>query len=296
MTANEKEASRQGQVPVSMTARLLITACLLLGACGEAAAGPAEPTAFPSGDRLAGASRWETAVAISREQFPDGADVVYLADGHSLADAVAGGSLTAGPTLLVPRCGELPTVVAEEVRRLRPERVLTLGGERAICDATLASAVRAARRAVTGVQVSARLVGSGAQTEGLEVSVTQPVETADDSVRLFLQHDLIIETDRERTHGGLNSYAESATVASGNVLGLSVTCGYGWGPDGTPSGDPCPGVGLSPGLVPGRNRFPVYLYDKVGQAELGPGRYVFSIPLGDGNPQLELVYQVERRG
>jgi len=87
--------------------------------------------------RLAGASRIETAVAISAHAFPDGAEVVYLARADDPADAVAGGSLTDGPILLVPSCGDLPQVVRAEIERLAPDRVVALGGPAAVCDALL---------------------------------------------------------------------------------------------------------------------------------------------------------------
>ncbi|MEE8601775.1 cell wall-binding repeat-containing protein [Euzebya tangerina] len=107
-----------------------------------AARQPGEPTPSPTptqtgplrdGDRLAGPSRIETAIAISQEQFPDGAATAYLARADVFADAVAGGALTAGPILLVPSCGVLPGVVADEIARLHPDRVVALGGEAAVC-------------------------------------------------------------------------------------------------------------------------------------------------------------------
>lgn len=82
---------------------------------------------------MAGPSRIETAVAISREQFPDGALTAYLARADVFADAVAGGTLTQGPILLVPSCGQLPEVVGAEIARLDPTRVVALGGQAAVC-------------------------------------------------------------------------------------------------------------------------------------------------------------------
>ncbi len=90
--------------------------------------------------RLEGADRISTAVAISRRAFPDAAAVVYLARSDVPFDALAAGSLQDGPILLVPSCGPLPPVVAEEVRRLRPGMVASLGGRAAVCDAVLQEA------------------------------------------------------------------------------------------------------------------------------------------------------------
>lgn len=82
--------------------------------------------------RLAGRNRYETAVAISRYGFPvDGsADQVVVATGLNFPDALAGGPAAAalgGPVLLTSPL-DLPDAVAEEIRRLQPERIVVLGG------------------------------------------------------------------------------------------------------------------------------------------------------------------------
>ena len=90
--------------------------------------------------RLAGDNRILTAIEISERSFPTGSDVVYLARSDVFADAVAGGSLTDGPILLVPSCGDLPEAVGDEIGRLGPDEVIALGGAAAICDSMLAQA------------------------------------------------------------------------------------------------------------------------------------------------------------
>ncbi len=70
--------------------------------------------------RIAGATRIETSVAISKTLFsPDEAPTVYLARQDVFADAVAAGSLTDGPVILVPTCGAVPSAVKTEVRSAR---------------------------------------------------------------------------------------------------------------------------------------------------------------------------------
>lgn len=91
----------------------------------------------PEVGRLAGVDRIETAVAISRHEFVNGASTVYLARADVPADAVAGGSLTGGPILLVPTCLPLPQIVRAEIARLEPDRIWALGGPGAICDELL---------------------------------------------------------------------------------------------------------------------------------------------------------------
>lgn len=90
--------------------------------------------------RIAGPSRIDTAAAIAEAAFPNSAEEVYLARADVFADAVAAGSLTGGPTLLVPSCGEVPQVVARAIARLAVQRVVALGGEAAVCQTLLDTA------------------------------------------------------------------------------------------------------------------------------------------------------------
>lgn len=94
-------------------------------------------------DRLAGATRFDTAAEVSAYRFPTGADRVYVARADDFPDALAGGVLQGGPILLVPRCGDLPAPIAREIRRLDPDRVTGLGGQQAVCEQTLRHAANA---------------------------------------------------------------------------------------------------------------------------------------------------------
>ncbi|MFV0407813.1 MAG: cell wall-binding repeat-containing protein [Propioniciclava sp.] len=84
--------------------------------------------------RLNGANRYETSAAVSQASF-NSADTVYLATGANFADALsavpaAGGR---GPVLLVGK-SNLTTQVCQEVYRLKPKRIVTIGGTAAIED------------------------------------------------------------------------------------------------------------------------------------------------------------------
>ena len=97
---------------------------------------PPAPTGTRTVERIAGNDRYDTAVGISQQRYPSGrsAAVVFLARGDVFSpDALVGGSLTEGPTLLVPQCGALPNLVIAEIRRLNPARIVGLGGPGAIC-------------------------------------------------------------------------------------------------------------------------------------------------------------------
>ena len=84
--------------------------------------------------RLAGANRYATATAISRSGFGAGVPVAYVATGLNYPDALAGGpaaGLAGGPVLLT-NPGDLPQVTRDELTRLRPGRIVILGGTGAV--------------------------------------------------------------------------------------------------------------------------------------------------------------------
>jgi putative cell wall-binding protein len=96
-------------------------------------------------DRVAGDDRYVTAVEVSRASFADGAVVgtVVVASGENFPDALSAAPAAVklgGPLLLTPK-GELPQVVAAEIRRLDPERIILVGGPAAV-DNTVLNALR----------------------------------------------------------------------------------------------------------------------------------------------------------
>ena len=158
---------RCGEVPAAVTAeidRLDPDRVTALG--GEAAVCEQLLTNAATGrvsDRIAGPTRFETAVEIAEAQFPDGAEEVYVAHAFDSPDAVAGGVLTRGPILLVPASGPLPDAVAAAVERLDPDRVLALGGSVAVSDEILDAAAggRATDRLAgpTRIETAAAIAG-----------------------------------------------------------------------------------------------------------------------------------------
>jgi len=82
--------------------------------------------------RWAGADRYGTAAAISKETFTTAStvDVVYVATGLDFPDALAGGAaggLTHGPVLLVAGAN-IPKATKDELTRMKPKQVFVLGG------------------------------------------------------------------------------------------------------------------------------------------------------------------------
>lgn len=83
---------------------------------------------------------------MSKAAFPSaGVPVAYVANGMDFPDALAGAAaagLLGGPVLLTPSNG-LPAAVKNELSRLRPQRVVILGGT-GVVSATVESQVGAA--------------------------------------------------------------------------------------------------------------------------------------------------------
>lgn len=71
----------------------------------------------------------------------DGARTAYLVSGVSGADAALTATLSDGPVYLVPPCGPLPATVAAGLRRVRPQRIVAVGDDRALCPRLLQQAV-----------------------------------------------------------------------------------------------------------------------------------------------------------
>jgi len=90
--------------------------------------------------RQSGVDRYATAVAISAANHAAGsADVVYIATGTTFPDALAAApiaGLERGPVLLVAPTS-VPGSVANELRRLSPNRVVIVGGPGSVSDAVV---------------------------------------------------------------------------------------------------------------------------------------------------------------
>jgi len=87
--------------------------------------------------RLAGRDRYATAAAVGAATFVPGVPVVYVATGLNFPDALAGAAVAGfqdGPVLLVST-NAIPTVTAVELARLKPQRIVILGGTGVVSDA-----------------------------------------------------------------------------------------------------------------------------------------------------------------
>lgn len=108
-------------------------------------------------ERLAGPDRFATSAAISSGSFPQpGVPVVYIADGMNFPDALSAApaaSITGGPVLLVTATS-IPPAIAGELVRLKPDKIVLLGGAGAV-----SSDVQRRLAAYASTQVVQRLEG-----------------------------------------------------------------------------------------------------------------------------------------
>jgi putative cell wall-binding protein len=111
--------------------------CSVIAVAGTASA---SPTVI----RFQGADRYATSAAIVDANYAPGVPVAYVATGLNFPDALAGGAAAAnagGPLLLV-RPTDIPSSVATELTRLKPGRIVVLGGVLAV-GASVATALQA---------------------------------------------------------------------------------------------------------------------------------------------------------
>lgn len=98
--------------------------------------------------RIAGQDRYQTAVAVSKHAYPNGAATVLIATGADFPDALSAAALGAkiqAPLLLTEQ-NSLPASIAAEISRLKPSKIVIIGGP-----------------GVVSTQVESRLKGLGAQ-------------------------------------------------------------------------------------------------------------------------------------
>ncbi|GAA2238054.1 hypothetical protein GCM10009851_23890 [Herbiconiux moechotypicola] len=85
-------------------------------------------------ERVGGADRYEVSAAVSARVFPPHVPVVYLASGEGYADALSGGAMAGGQSgpVLLTRRSSIPDPVIAELARLKPYRIVVLGGVNSI--------------------------------------------------------------------------------------------------------------------------------------------------------------------
>ena len=107
--------------------------------------------------RFAGADRYATAARVSSASFASGVPIAYVATGSDFPDALAAGPAAArsgGPVLLT-QGSSVPAATATELARLKPGRIVVLGGSAVVSDAVVAQL-----RAYATSGVATRIAGA----------------------------------------------------------------------------------------------------------------------------------------
>ena len=116
--------------------------------------------------RMAGPDRYATAATISSWHFAPGVPVAYVATGRNFPDALAVGPVAGrqgGPVLLTDP-SSIPDATRNELARLRPQRIVIVGGE-----GVVSPGVAQQLQAFTGQPV-ARLAGADRYATAAEVA------------------------------------------------------------------------------------------------------------------------------
>lgn len=125
--------------------------------------------------RIAGADRYSTAAAVSKAHFAPGVDVAYIATGLNFPDALAGGPAAArhGGPILLTAPNALPAATSAELARLKPAKIVVLGGPGVVQDDVLGDlrslAPTVTRVAGTDRYSTAAAISSSAFSAGVPV-------------------------------------------------------------------------------------------------------------------------------
>jgi putative cell wall-binding protein len=168
-----------------LRASALIAVAMFLSFTGTAAHAdearlcPLTQNAPSSIERIGGPDRFAVSAAVSASTFTPGVPVAFLASGSTFPDALSGSAAAGylgGPVLLVNGGNEVPTDIAQELSRLKPQKIVVLGGTAAISETMELTMERFAPivRRIAGAdrfEVSAALAGEVGRGRGATVYI-----------------------------------------------------------------------------------------------------------------------------
>lgn len=101
----------------------------------------------PSVTRVGGQDRYEVSAAVSRANYWVGTKTVYIASGSVYSDALSGSAAAArrGSPVLLTAPNVLPNSIRTELQRIKPERIVILGGPGSVSNGVLNELQRYAR-------------------------------------------------------------------------------------------------------------------------------------------------------
>lgn len=117
----------------------------------------------PRVERIGGTDRFAVSAAVSAATFGPGVPVAYIASGETFPDALSGSAASGAqraPVLLVTRAA-IPGVVRVELTRLKPQRIVLLGGSNTI-DPSVENTLRSYSNSVSRIAGADRFEVSAA--------------------------------------------------------------------------------------------------------------------------------------
>ena len=135
--------TKPGSLPGAIAAelsRLKPKKIVVLGGTGAVSGAVGQQLgAYTTGavERWAGADRFASSATFSAKSYPVGVPVAYVANGLDFPDALSGAPIAGkngGPVLLT-KPGSLPGAIAAELSRLKPKKIVVLGGTGAVSGA-----------------------------------------------------------------------------------------------------------------------------------------------------------------
>ena len=124
----------------SQLLRALLALALAVGAALVETPSPAAAAGMTV-NRHGGVDRYATAALVSARHFAPGVAVAYVATGANFPDALAGGPAAArvGAPILLVSATDVPAATRQELTRLRPGRIVVLGGPGVVADGVAAA-------------------------------------------------------------------------------------------------------------------------------------------------------------
>jgi putative cell wall-binding protein/peptidoglycan/xylan/chitin deacetylase (PgdA/CDA1 family) len=209
----------QRVIRVVVSLLLVLASVSLTGAASPPAPANAAPLAAGNlafrVDRLSGADRYATAAAVSRAVFAPGVPVAYVATGQGFPDGLSAGPAAArlGAPVLFTAPTWIPAPTSTELQRLRPGRIVVVGGTGAISES-----VRA--------QLAALSAGGASRLAGADRYATAAAVVHDAFASASVVYVATGEAFPDALSGGAGAAAQGAPlllVRGSSIPGPTVT-------------------------------------------------------------------------
>ena len=183
--------------------------------------------------RLTGADRYAVSARISATTFEPGVPVAYVATGENFPDALSGapaGGVAGGPVLLV-RSTSIPSEVATELTRLKPQRIVVLGGTASVSNTVAVQLTSPNDRpdaANTGVPAGTTLTPTGGMTITKDNTV---IDAKDISGPVYVEAKNVT-IKRSKIHGngsddyGVHVRSGSLVIEDSEIYGFANGIGF----------------------------------------------------------------------